>query len=229
MVSPRFTEWSTNSPVLRTPACHYRTMANFWEADFAHEAHPHLPLVCDYGNDRPPQEEDAKIFDGYAWTRWTSENWQLPIIACVGYIIMLVTLKSTMRNRDPIRMTPVVIVWNFSLSAFSFVGMTYCVPHLLWGPMGILTHGVYSSVCPHSGSFGHGRVGFFVALFIYSKLAELVDTFFLLIRKSPVILLHWYHHVTVLLYCWHSYATEAPQALYFIAVRCASLVMPDLR
>ena len=27
--------------------------------------------------------------------------------------------------------------------------------------------------------------------------------------------------MTVLLYCWHSYATEAPQALYFIAMNYA--------
>ena len=27
-----------------------------------------------------------------------------------------------------------------------------------------------------------------------------------------------YHHVTVLLYCWHAYATEASQALYFVAM-----------
>ena len=27
---------------------------------------------------------------------------------------------------------------------------------------------------------------------------------FLIIRKKEVIFLHWYHHVTVLLFCWHS-------------------------
>jgi hypothetical protein len=49
MVSPRFAEWSTKAPVLRTPACHYRTMVNFWEADMWSEAQPELPLAlqCD--------------------------------------------------------------------------------------------------------------------------------------------------------------------------------------
>ena len=27
--------------------------------------------------------------------------------------------------------------------------------------------------------------------------------------------LHWYHHVTVLLYCWHAYTTSAPSGLFF--------------
>ena len=34
------------------------------------------------------------------------------------------------------------------------------------------------------------------------------STLWLLLRKSPVILLHWYHHVTVLLYCWHAYSVR---------------------
>jgi hypothetical protein len=57
-----------------------------------------------------------------------------------------------------------------------------------------------------------------VQLFILSKIPELIDTVFIVQRKRPLIFLHWYHHVTVLLYCWHSYATEASQALYFVAM-----------
>ena len=55
-------------------------------------------------------------------------------------------------------------------------------------------------------------------MFIFSKIPELWDTFYIVARKRPLLFLHWYHHVTVLLYCWHSYATEAPQALYFVAM-----------
>ena len=42
--------------------------------------------------------------------------------------------------------------------------------------------------------------------------------FFVIARKKPLIFLHWYHNVTVLLYCWHSYATLAPQELYFVVM-----------
>ena len=64
-------------------------------------------------------------------------------------------------------------------------------PHPRRGPQGVVRYGVYASVCPHATTYGHGIVGAFVAAFIYSKLFELVDTFWLLIRKSPVIFLHW--------------------------------------
>merc|ERR1711871_948387 len=79
--------------------------------------------------------------------------------------------------------------------------------------------GLVFTLCQHGElGWGDGSTGLWVQLFVYSKIPELFDTFFIVARQSPLIFLHWYHHVTVLLYCWHSYATEAPQALYFVAM-----------
>lgn len=41
--------------------------------------------------------------------------------------------------------------------------------------------------------------------FCFSKLPELIDTVFIVLRKQPLIFLHWYHHASVLVYCWFSY------------------------
>merc|ERR1712018_126732 len=62
-----------------------------------------------------------------------------------------------------------------------------------------------------------GLCGFYVALFIYSKIAELIDTVLLLAGKQ-VIALQWWHHSTVLLYCWHSYSTRIATGLWFAAM-----------
>jgi len=94
-----------------------------------------------------------------------------------------------------------------------------CVPHLLFNARsGLVSAGFYPSVCSHSSAYGFGTTGIWVFLFIYSKLFELVDTLFLILRKSPVILLHWYHHASVLLYCWHSYSVRIGTGLWFAAM-----------
>ncbi len=52
----------------------------------------------------------------------------------------------------------------------------------------------------------------------HTQVPELFDTFFIVARKSKLIFLHWYHHVTVLLYCWHSFATRSSAGLFFVAM-----------
>jgi len=154
-------------------------------------------------------------------TRWASNNWQIPLIATPLYLVGIVVVRSVMADRQPIRMPLVVAGWNFGLSFFSIAGAAYCVPALLLGvyeDTGLLTQGFYPSVCMQATSWGCGPVGFFVFLFIMSKLAELLDTFWLLLRKSPVILLHWYHHASVLLYCWHSYSMRIGTGLWFASM-----------
>merc|ERR1712019_249132 len=50
---------------------------------------------------------------------------------------------------------------------------------------------------------------------VYSKIAELVDTVLLLLAGKPVIALQWWHHSTVLLYCWHSYSVRIATGAWF--------------
>ena len=40
-------------------------------------------------------------------------------------------------------------------------------------------------------------------MFVLSKVPELGDTLFIVLRKQPLIFLHWYHHATVLVYSWY--------------------------
>merc|ERR1712060_369841 len=102
--------------------------------------------------------------------------------------------------------------WNASLSLFSWCGVAACVPVLaqsLW------EHGLYFTTCAPASWYGSGWSGVFVALFIYSKLAELMDTVLLLLAGKPVIALQWWHHSTVLLYCWHSYSVRIATGAWF--------------
>lgn len=83
----------------------------------------------------------------------------------------------------------------------------------------VLTQPYQDTVCTDPiQSYGTGPCGFWVMLFIFSKVPELIDTVFIVIRKKRLIFLHWYHHVTVLLFCWNSFATAAGSGLYFVAM-----------
>ena len=83
----------------------------------------------------------------------------------------------------------------------------------------IISRPYKDTVCTRpEDAWGAGPTGLWVMLFIYSKIPELVDTVFIVLRKRPLIFLHWYHHVTVLLFCWSSYSTSAGSGLYFVAM-----------
>lgn len=83
----------------------------------------------------------------------------------------------------------------------------------------VLSKSYEETVCTApSQSWGNSTTGFWVMLFCYSKAPELIDTVFIVLRKKPLIFLHWYHHVTVLLFCWNAYATMAGSGLYFVAM-----------
>lgn len=65
----------------------------------------------------------------------------------------------------------------------------------------------------------HDKVcGFWTWLFVLSKLPELGDTIFIVLRKQPLIFLHWYHHITVLMYSWFSYTEYTASARWFVVM-----------
>ena len=45
-------------------------------------------------------------------------------------------------------------------------------------------------------------------LFDLSKVFEFVDTIFIVLRKKPLIFLHYYHHVSTMLFCWYCNQTS---------------------
>jgi len=150
---------------------------------------------------------------------WTQAHPIVPIIACVLYAALIICGRAYFESRPPLSWRRALAMWNFTLSAFSFIGMIRTAPQLI--------HNLYhmslrDNICNNPESqFGSGSTGFWVQIFCLSKFPELIDTFFIVIHKKPLIFLHWYHHITVLLYCWHSYATTSPTGLWFVSMNYA--------
>jgi len=152
-------------------------------------------------------------FDGQILIDWIQLNWTLPLICCAVYLVMVFLGPIIMKGMQPMKSKFVLALWNLGLSVFSWIGVSRCVPHLVASTM---EHGFKYTICTHPKQwYMSGPVALWMGLFCLSKLPELIDTVFLVIRKKPVIFLHWYHHVSVLLYCWHAYHHTIPAGIWF--------------
>ncbi|EER03348.1 fatty-acyl elongase, putative [Perkinsus marinus ATCC 50983] len=146
-------------------------------------------------------------------TMFMRHYWWLSYVVIGLYLIAVPTGQHVMKNRQAFKLKKPLALWNLFLAVFSFTGMLRTLPHLL---NGTFTNGPLYFVCRNVGaSYGPGPTGIWVGLFIFSKYIELTDTAFLVLRKRNVNFLHWFHHATVLLYCWHAGAYEQPTGIFF--------------
>lgn len=144
------------------------------------------------------------------WQNWCSERNRWPIIAIPLYLMAIFYGQNVMRDRKPIKITPILFLWNMGLAVFSMIG-TYRM--FTYMELIIQDSGFTDSVCVNDPD---NVVSLWVYLFTMSKFVELGDTLFLVIRKRNVMFLHWYHHVTVLLYTWFAFTHNASTGKYFI-------------
>uniref|UniRef100_A0A8C9NF10 Elongation of very long chain fatty acids protein n=1 Tax=Serinus canaria TaxID=9135 RepID=A0A8C9NF10_SERCA len=106
-----------------------------------------------------------------------------------------------MNKRAKFELRKPLVLWSLSLAVFSIFGAVRTGAYMLYI---LMTKGLKQSVCDQS--FYIGPVSkFWAYAFVLSKAPELGDTIFIILRKQKLIFLHWYHHITVLLYSWYSY------------------------
>lgn len=157
-----------------------------------------------------------KYYDPVPVLHWVQANPTFPVIACALYLVLIFGGRAYMKNRQPCNVRKILAGWNLALSLFSWIGAFRTAPQLYFNLMG---YPLRDNFCQDpEGIYGSGSTGLWVQLFVFSKFPELFDTYFIVAHKKPLIFLHWYHHITVLLYCWHSYATTSPAGLFFVVM-----------
>jgi len=177
---------------------------------------PYQEFSCMYPHLEPLYFEMEKAHNPRPVLEYMSDNPLLPMITCGVYVVLIFGGQYLMRNQVSWKWRKAMAGWNLLLSVFSFVGMARTFPHLIHN---LVAYSVRDNFCMDPrATYGSGSTGLWVQLFILSKFPELFDTFFIVIHKKPLIFLHWYHHITVLLFCWHSYVTTSPPGIFFVAM-----------
>nr|XP_006816358.1 PREDICTED: elongation of very long chain fatty acids protein 6-like [Saccoglossus kowalevskii] len=137
-------------------------------------------------------------------------NWTDSMIYAGIYMVLVYAGRSAMQQRPKYDLRRALAVWSGSLAIFSIIGFFRVFPKLLEEYM---QGGWRQTLCDKS--FLNSVSGFWVYLFTLSKVIELFDTMFIVLRKQKLMFLHWYHHVTVLVYSWYTLSEGVPSGIYY--------------
>jgi elongation of very long chain fatty acids protein 6 len=146
-------------------------------------------------------------------TKWLTKWWWLSIVYSFIYIILVYGGQKLMKNREKFHLYRSLVGWNIVLAIFSIMGAIRFLPNFF---AIFYNKGVVHTICKFDYNFGIS--GCWAWLFVLSKVAELIDTAFIVLRKQKLIFLHWYHHATVLVYCWYSVHGLASSGRWFVAM-----------
>jgi len=146
--------------------------------------------------------------------RWMEQNWHYSVYASAIYLVTIFTLLNVMKTRTPFKLRGALCVWNAALSVFSFAGAYYMLPEMyevLASPRGSFNKAVCISSVVESAQY-------WMWLFALSKIVELGDTLFIVLRRQPLIFLHWVHHVSALIYTWYAFGQNISLGRWFVTM-----------
>lgn len=132
---------------------------------------------------------------------WLQVHYEVLFGIIALYLLMIVRVQNYMKTREAFTLRVPLMLWNFGLAIYSVVSASMLLTKA-YQYIVIEKHGLAGDICS-SNEFLDSPLLFW---FLLSKIFELVDTLFLVLRKRPVIFLHWYHHAATFYYAWDAYA-----------------------
>uniref|UniRef100_A0AC35U8M1 Elongation of very long chain fatty acids protein n=1 Tax=Rhabditophanes sp. KR3021 TaxID=114890 RepID=A0AC35U8M1_9BILA len=149
----------------------------------------------------------TKSFMGH-WL--TTSGW-----VTLAYIIVIFGGQRLMKSRDAFKLNTVFAYWNIGFSIFSAIACYYLLPELVDS---MQKTGFFGSYCYNNNYYQSSVTGYWGWLFVMSKAPELGDTLFLVLRKKPVIFMHWYHHALTFYYAQLTYSEEQAWARWSLVM-----------
>lgn len=154
-------------------------------------------------------------FDETRALPWMNKYWWMSFVFSGIYLLSILIGRRVMRDRKPFDLRVALCMWSTGLAMFSIFACFKIWPMFY----NLLKYGGFEhTVCDMMYIRGSNKMGIWAWLFPLSKLPELFDTAFIILRKSKLPFLHWYHHISVFIYCWYSYAYPISTGVWFGSV-----------
>ncbi|XP_016304207.1 elongation of very long chain fatty acids protein 6 isoform X2 [Sinocyclocheilus anshuiensis] len=153
-------------------------------------------------------------FNDRAAQEWFEQNWGAAFVLSGVYVVVIFLGRVFMKDRQKLELRKPLMLWSLSLAIFSITGAM----RTGWYMFNMVrSRGLQESVCD-TEFFGAPVSKFWAFAFTLSKAPELGDTVFIVLRKQRLIFLHWYHHITVLLYSWYTYKDRVAGGGWFMTM-----------
>jgi len=146
---------------------------------------------------------------------YMQQHLEVPVAFCVLYIIVIFGGKWIMAKREAFDLKILLGFWNVLLSLFSITGAIYVIPPII---QNALAKGVTADMCDLTSEMANPWVFYFCL----SKIPELLDTVFIVLRKRPLIFLHYYHHVATLVRIFFALLQPSLASLFLSSFPCPS-------
>ncbi|GET87099.1 fatty acid elongase, putative [Leishmania tarentolae] len=182
-------------------------------------------------------------FKGGKAHQWMCASTHAPLVIVVCYLVLVHggprVFARLLGDKPMPGLTPIVAIWNLFFSIASTIGFCYCAPFLFrvvtmenselpglapkkdritgeWDQHPHIRGGLFTSLCYWNRNiFEDGATAFWLLAFNLSKIFELMDTVFLLLKRKPIPFIHWYHHTSVMLFCWNAHVSGISNGLGF--------------
>lgn len=168
---------------------------------------------------------ELEVLNTIASQKEWAHNWSTCIgIIAVSYLALIgfgPGLVSQTRPWTSASFRTIWAFWNQALAVQSIVTFvisvqTFQMPGISWhtlicDPRGLLL--VWATKME--------IVKYIFVPFVLSKIVELGDTLFLVLAQKPIVFLHWFHHVTVLIFCWLNLMYPNSSGFLFVIMNSA--------
>uniref|UniRef100_A0A0K0G462 Elongation of very long chain fatty acids protein n=1 Tax=Strongyloides venezuelensis TaxID=75913 RepID=A0A0K0G462_STRVS len=134
--------------------------------------------------------------------KWTEERIPFTLQIAILYLIAIFGIQRIMKNYTPFKLTIPLAIWNLTLTVYSVISVYHLSSDFF---KNVGKFGIRKSWCVLGNYYDSENTGYYVWLFAVSKLFELIDTIFIVLRKKPLRFIHWYHHIVTLTFTFFIY------------------------